>query len=188
MKFEKIQEYLNSLDEEIFRKSASKILTFRTLIYDLIIKNQFKCCLEIGTFKGATTILIAAACDENNSKVITININKEELNIAKDISYKINLNNIQFILGESPTILKSIFENNPIDFVFIDGLHNYSTVIEEAKICENYIDKNKGFILFHDADASGYPEALRSINATIPKEGIYKELVMAYKSFGNVNI
>jgi caffeoyl-CoA O-methyltransferase len=47
------------------------------ILYDLIIKNNYKKALEIGTSTGYSTIFIAWALSKTGGKVITIEIDKE---------------------------------------------------------------------------------------------------------------
>jgi predicted O-methyltransferase YrrM len=52
------------------------------LLYDLIIKGNYKSALEIGTSTGHSGIWIAWAMSKTGGKLITIEIDKERYNTA----------------------------------------------------------------------------------------------------------
>ena len=52
------------------------------VLYDLIIKNNYKSALEIGTSTGHSSIWIAWALSKTGGKLTTIEINKGRHNIA----------------------------------------------------------------------------------------------------------
>lgn len=79
--------------------------------------------LELGTLAGYSTIWLARALD-NNGKLITIEYDENNYNIAKENFKKANLENIinikkGIIFDILPEIEKSFTE--PFDFVFIDA-------------------------------------------------------------------
>ena len=71
-------------------------------------------------------------------------------------------NNVNLIKGNSNIILKKI-DMSKIDFVFLDGGHNYKTVLNDLKCC-NEVVKNNGIILCDDYDLSFAPGVKISID------------------------
>ena len=71
-------------------------------------------------------------------------------------------NNIQLIKGNSNNVLKTI-DMNEIDFVFLDGGHNYSTVKNDL-LCSEKVLKNEGTILCDDYDLSYAPGVKQAID------------------------
>ena len=59
-------------------------------------------------------------------------------------------NNITLIKGNSNLVLKKI-DMSKIDFVFLDGGHDYSTVINDLNCCKEVIENN-GTVLCDDYD------------------------------------
>ena len=74
-------------------------------------------------------------------------------------------NNIQLIKGNSNNVLKTI-DMNEIDFVFLDGGHNYSTVKNDL-LCSEKVLKNEGTILCDDYDLSYAPGVKQAIDEFI---------------------
>ena len=74
-------------------------------------------------------------------------------------------NNIQLIKGNSNNVLKTI-NMNEIDFVFLDGGHNYSTVKNDL-LCSEKVLKNEGTILCDDYDLSYAPGVKQAIDEFI---------------------
>ena len=71
-------------------------------------------------------------------------------------------NNINLIKGNSNIILKKI-DMSKIDFVFLDGGHNYETVLNDLKCCYEVV-KNNGIILCDDYDLSFAPGVKKAID------------------------
>ena len=71
-------------------------------------------------------------------------------------------NNVNLIKGNSNIILKKI-DMSKIDFVFLDGGHNYETVLNDLKCC-NEVVKNNGIILCDDYDLSFAPGVKKAID------------------------
>ena len=71
-------------------------------------------------------------------------------------------NNVNLIKGNSNIILKKI-DMSKIDYVFLDGGHNYETVLNDLKCC-NEVVKNNGIILCDDYDLSFAPGVKKAID------------------------
>jgi len=90
------------------------------VLYDLIIKNNYKSALEIGTSTGHSAIWMAWALSKTGGKLITIEID--------EVRYKTALKNFkkagveEFIdarLGDAHQLVKDL--RGPFDFVFSDA-------------------------------------------------------------------
>ena len=71
-------------------------------------------------------------------------------------------NNFSLIKGNSNDILKKI-DMSKIDYVFLDGGHDYSTVINDLNCCKEVIENN-GTILCDDYDLSYAPGVRKAID------------------------
>ena len=71
-------------------------------------------------------------------------------------------NNISLIKGNSNTILKKI-DMSKIDFVFLDGGHDYQTVKSDLNFCKEVII-NGGTVLCDDYDLSYAPGVKKAID------------------------
>ena len=71
-------------------------------------------------------------------------------------------NNISLIKGNSNTILKKI-DMSKIDYVFLDGGHDYLTVMNDLDCC-NEVLSNNGIILCDDYDLSYAPGVKQAID------------------------
>tara|TARA_Y100000389_G_scaffold112770_1_gene109891 strand:- start:286 stop:921 length:636 start_codon:yes stop_codon:yes gene_type:complete len=77
--------------------------------------------------------------------------------------------NISLIKGNSNLILKKI-DMSKIDYVFLDGGHDYSTVMNDLNFSIDVI-KNNGTILCDDYDLSQAPGVRKAINEFVKKNG-----------------
>ena len=83
------------------------------------------------------------------------------LEAVKDLLKKFK-NNISLIKGNSNTILKKI-DMSKIDFVFLDGGHDYQTVKSDLNFCKEVII-NGGTVLCDDYDLSYAPGVKKAID------------------------
>jgi len=74
-------------------------------------------------------------------------------------------NNVSLIKGNSNILLKKI-DMSKIDFVFLDGGHDYITVINDLNSCIDVI-KNNGTVLCDDYDLSYAPGVRKAIDEFI---------------------
>jgi predicted O-methyltransferase YrrM len=98
------------------------------LLYDIIIKGNYKRALEIGTSTGYSGIYIAWALSKTGGKLITIDIDEERHRTAVENFKKAGLSDyIDARLADAHTLVKEL--KGPFDFVFSDAdkgwLKNY---------------------------------------------------------------
>jgi len=146
-------------------------------LFDIISKLRPEKILEIGTFLGYSTAIMASALNKSNSYIVTIDPNhphrciEKPVDWAKIITEKIGLNNIKFIEGYThkqnsifdgrevfiknenarEDVLKELIDNQELfDIIFIDGNHTTEQVLNDGKSCLKLLQKD-GIIIFHDA-------------------------------------
>ena len=91
------------------------------------------------------------------------------LEAVKDLLKKFK-NNISLIKGNSNTILKKI-DMSKIDFVFLDGGHDYHTVKSDLNFCREVII-NGGTVLCDDYDLTYAPGVKKAIDEFSSDDGI----------------
>ncbi len=90
------------------------------VLYDLIIKNNYKRALEIGTSTGHSAIWIAWALSKTGGKLITIEINRTRYNMALENFKKAGLSDyIEARLANAHDLVSQL--EGPFDFVFLDA-------------------------------------------------------------------
>ena len=119
----------NDLDEKVMTFLEKRQGTWRDLnvpasdgkiLYDLIIKNNYKKALEIGTSTGHSTIYIAWALSKTGGKVITIEIDKKRHRQALANFKDAGLSDyIDARLADAHQLVKEL--PGPFDFVFCDA-------------------------------------------------------------------
>ena len=88
-------------------------------------------------------------------------------------------NNVHLIKGNSNKILKKI-EMSEIDYVFLDGGHDYNTVKNDLNNCEEVI-KNSGTILCDDYNLSYAPGVKKAIDEFVEKKNLKCELMLNHR-------
>lgn len=126
--------------------------------------------LEIGSWKGKSTMLLARGSKTNSkSKVYAVdtfkgtkeNSNKiiNTLPDFKENMKKANIENLVTpLVGFSTNVAKTFTE--PIEILFIDGDHTYEGVIADIKDWEPKLIKG-GWILFHDTSSKSVMKAVK---------------------------
>jgi caffeoyl-CoA O-methyltransferase len=90
------------------------------LLYDLIIKNNYKVALEIGTSTGHSTIWIAWALSKTGGKLITIEIDEGRYRKALENFKEAGLSDfIDARLADAHDLVKEL--KGSFDFVFCDA-------------------------------------------------------------------
>ena len=90
------------------------------LLYDLIIKGNYKSALEIGTSTGHSGIYIAWALSKTGGKLITIDIDEARYKTALDNFKQAGLSDyIDARLSDAHVLVKEL--KGPFDFVFLDA-------------------------------------------------------------------
>ncbi len=92
-------------------------------------------------------------------------------------------NNVHLLKGNSNTILKKIDMTN-IDYVFLDGGHEYETVKNDLNCC-NEVIKNNGTILCDDYNLSYAPGVKKAIDEYV-KNNNYKCEILRNSRFAKI--
>ena len=118
--------------------------------------------VEIGSFKGRSTIAMAYACVGTKRKIYSINTwDGNDSDFSERDFFEIWQNNVRnndleaYVIplrGYSHDILNrwhEIADGKEIDFIFIDGSHQYLDVLKDFELSFSLV-KDKGWIAFHD--------------------------------------
>ena len=84
-------------------------------------------------------------------------------------------NNVNLIKGNSNIILKKI-DMSKIDFVFLDGGHNFETVLNDLNCCNDVV-KNNGVILCDDYDLTYAPGVKKAIDKFVLENSYSCEII-----------
>ena len=110
--------------------------------------------------------------------------NPYSISAVRDLLKKFK-NNVNLIKGNSNIILKKI-DMSKIDFVFLDGGHNYKTVLNDLKCC-NEVVKNNGIILCDDYDLSFAPGVKKAVDEFV-LENNFDCQIICNKRFAKIQI
>lgn len=131
-------------------------------------KEQPKVILEIGAAYGTSSKLFAAISKEFDGYTYSLEPCPQKAWYENIKEYALQ-NYIELIPKASPWV---DWEKRPlIDFLFIDGWHNFRTVIVDYFYWQRYV-KDKGFIAFHDSEHDAVKRAIIEI-----KKSEYLEFV-----------
>ena len=100
--------------------------------------------------------------------------NPYSLEAVKDLLYKFK-DNIHLIKGNSNKILSKI-EMKKIDYVFLDGGHEYNTVKNDLECCKEVI-LNNGVVLCDDYDLSYAPGVKKAIDEFIENNSFKSSII-----------
>ena len=100
------------------------------------------------------------------------------LEAAKDLLKKFK-NNVHLIKGNSNHVLKKI-EMSKIDYVFLDGGHEYNTVKNDLNNCIDVI-KNSGTLLCDDYNLSYAPGVKKAVDEFVKANNFKCELMLNHR-------
>jgi predicted O-methyltransferase YrrM len=136
----------------------------RTLLYALVFGLRPERCLEIGTFRGGSARIIAAAMDDLDfGGLICIDPNPA---IAED-DWRRVAHRSTLLTGRSPEILAQAMHRagGPFELALIDGDHTTQGVVADVEGTLPIL-ADEAYLLFHDAHhepvADGLGRMLRS--------------------------
>ena len=145
--FRKSKKVYQRKISKIARKSVKKE-KYGHLLYMLVRYFKANSILELGTSLGITTAYLGSA--HPNTRVITIEGSESIAKIAQDNFDKLNLKNIQLVVGNFDDKLQQICdERKQFDLVFIDGNHRELPTIDYFKTVVPYCH-NDTVLLFDD--------------------------------------
>lgn len=115
---EKVRKFLNDRSRRWYDMNVPAV--DGQLLYDLIIKGNYKSALEIGTSTGHSGIWIAWAMSKTGGKLITLEIDEQRHKEALNNFREAGLSDyIDARLGDAHKIVKEL--KGPFDFVFSDA-------------------------------------------------------------------
>ncbi len=115
---EKVQDFLNSRMRSW--RDANVPYADGKLLHDIIIENNYKHAVEIGTSTGHSAIWIAWALSKTGGKLITIEINRGRYNQAKENFEEAGVAEyIDARLADAHALVPEL--EGPFDFVFCDA-------------------------------------------------------------------
>ena len=100
--------------------------------------------------------------------------NPYSLNAVQSLLSKFK-DNVHLIKGNSNKILKKI-DMSKIDYVFLDGGHEYNTVMNDLNCCKEVIDNN-GTVLCDDYDLTYAPGVKQSIDEFVKANNFKCEII-----------
>lgn len=137
-------------------------IEFAHILYNMIIANDFKNILEIGTGQGYSTWWWLQAAKETNGKVTTIDL-MNRVTPLMDFLFEPRLLPIE---GNSKFILREDFLDK-WDFVYIDGGHTYDRCKGDFELSYSNSSDNCIFA-FHDTiEYDGVRDAVLDIKNKI---------------------
>ena len=144
------------------------------LLFRLVNRFKANTILELGTSLGISTLYLAFA--NRNAKVITIEACKETSNIAREIFKKAELKNIVQINGLfENTLLKTLQDEQSIDFVFFDGNHTFEATMSYFETCLPFVHNQTVFV-FDD------------IHWSIQMENAWKQIIKHPKITASIDL
>ncbi len=156
-----LKEILSRIDSIEGWLSEEVITTF----FKLIKSSDPKIILEIGAWKGKSSVVFGLSSNAR-AKVFSLDpftgsqehkhLYGENLDTFDEYKQNIKRNKLENkvipIIGKTGTLTKSqlkIFQESGIDFLFIDGSHEYEDVLNDFKFWSPYLNQNS-IIAFHD--------------------------------------
>ena len=128
--------------------SSLKPKKFGQLLFRMVDYYLPKTILELGTSLGVTSAYLASA--NPSASIITLEGSKEISEIALSNFAKLNLTNVQQIIGNfDDSLAEVLLHTRQIDMAFIDGNHRYEPTIRYFKQLLN-VTHEYSILIFDD--------------------------------------
>ncbi len=163
-----------------------------TLFYFAFIRDNNGKIVEIGSFKGKSTVFLAKALQKTNSSqklfAIDPHINTRDNqvvpNYQESSSYAAFMENLEKaeIKHLVQPIVKTSVEaakqwNDKINLLFIDGSHKYEDVQNDLKLWLPHLTK-KGIVIMHDTKPTGaFPGVRKAMNEYLSADNNYTKII-----------
>ena len=190
--------------KKYFRKTSLKQKGHGEFFLEEISKKKPKCFLEIGVFHGVTARNVCELLfniHQNDFKYIGLDLFEKNNENENEVIPNTNFNNplkkiyFQFIKKQDPYSLEAVndllkkFKNNihlnkilknidmsKIDYVFLDGGHEYETVKNDLNNCSEVIEK-KGTILCDDYNLGSALGVKKAIDEYVQDNNLSCEII-----------
>jgi hypothetical protein len=126
------------------------------------INAKGKCCLEIGTYNGLSTMILAQYFE----KVVAVTVEDAitDRDLKRRIWAEVGANNIEAFEINNDADKAVLLEKIPFDFAYLDGNHEESTAADYA------LTQRCGRLLFHEYWPL-QPSVFNLVN-TLPKDEV----------------
>jgi caffeoyl-CoA O-methyltransferase len=178
-----------ALDQRVKKFLESRSGTWRDMnipgvdgqvLYDLIIKGNYKNALEIGTSTGHSAIWIAWALSKTGGKLITIDIDERRHKIAVENFREAGLSDyIDARLADAHQLVKEL--KGPFDFVFSDADKDWykqyfididpKLVVGGCYTAHNVSEGGRGGYMSGQREFLEYVKSLKNYETTVDSRG-----------------
>jgi len=136
--------------EKILAKSALRLRDGADILRRVLAGKGYRVALEIGTFKGCSTALMAQHCE----RVVTIDLERKAPKFDREAFWRsLGLANVTLRLVRDDSDKLMIVDSLDFDFAFIDGAHDAVSVQRDFEMV-----RRCGHVLFHDYNKTASPE------------------------------
>lgn len=157
---------------------------FGKLLFRIAAYYKPSAIIELGTSIGMSTLFLAKGAPD--ARVVTIEGDKEVCEFSRRLFMKLQVNNIQSILGHFDDYLPYLDEKYPgAELVFIDGNHTLEATL---RYFEHFVSRmNEGFIIIDDINwSAGMRQAWETIisdsRASVTIDLFYMGIIVIRKS------
>jgi predicted O-methyltransferase YrrM len=132
---------------------GGSLVTDLALLKGMVKKQPNSTYFEIGTWRGESVVNVA----ENAQQCYTLNLTDNDLKklgcnaeyVNQQAFYSKNIKNIEHLKGNSFDFDFSPYHQK-CDVVFIDGSHEYESVVNDTQIAFQLLKDEKSVIIWHD--------------------------------------
>lgn len=116
------------------------------LLFKIALYCKSKNILELGTSLGITTSYLASS--DSNIRCVSLEGSAEVSTIAKENFEKLNIKNIQLIVGNIDSTLPEVLKTvEKLDLIFIDANHKLPEVYDYFELCVTKIHNNSVIVV-----------------------------------------
>ncbi len=169
---------------EHFYQKIEGWFSFPTLYSEMVKKFDNGIFVEVGSWKGASAYMAVEIINQNkNISFFCVDTwegsveNKWSPSVVNKTLYNEFKDNMSLVEGGYTPIRKpsltaaNYFEDNTLDFVFIDASHQYADVLNDIKCWLPKMHKG-GIIAGHDIDL---PDVMKAVDETLGLQNVIQQ-------------
>jgi predicted O-methyltransferase YrrM len=144
--FVKINHMTNEEALKLIISTKSDINEHLQFMHDIVVNNNAKTIVELGTRWGVSTIALLTAAEKTNGTVYSCDI--DVCSYANENIRNLNLDK-RWVFAVADDLLWGRSWSIPIDVLFIDTVHTQDQTEKELALFSTHMSPN-GIILLHD--------------------------------------
>jgi predicted O-methyltransferase YrrM len=130
-----------------------------------ILANNVDTVIEIGTWQGFSSAILAKALAANSRDglLISVDVSSTSLKHSENATKDIPITHNRVMIDSMLVDYRSLLNGRTVGLAFVDGNHHYEYTKHDIRACYEVL-RPYGIIAVHDYSKTGYPGVYSAVN------------------------